>query len=191
MQTQIAAKSESAAARAGRFGWVGAVALGGVIFLLAPVVPILAEGFDPFFLILVVPPLIGLVLLRFARRVAIVWLGVVSAALLLMNAGFIPDALAHPESPADFVPVSMLTVAGLLAVAAAVPAFRVARGKASDSRLPRILGGMAVALVLAAAAVSVVAPKASPAMRPLPEASRWRWRTSHSGPERSPRRAVR
>ena len=93
MQTQIAAKSESAAARAGRFGWVGAVALGGVIFLLAPVVPILAEGFDPFFLILVVPPLIGLVLLRFARRVAIVWLGVVSAALLLMNAGF------HPRRP--------------------------------------------------------------------------------------------
>ena len=43
-----------------------------------------------------------------------------------MNAGFISDALARPESPADSLPITMLTVAACLP-AAAIPAFRAAR----------------------------------------------------------------
>lgn len=44
----------------------------------------------------------------------------------------------HPESPADFVPATMLTVGGLLAVIATVPAFRAARGRRTGSTFPRI-----------------------------------------------------
>lgn len=46
----------------------------------------------------------GGLLRRVAPRMGVVWLGVVSVALLVMSAGFKPDARAYPESPADFVP---------------------------------------------------------------------------------------
>ncbi len=158
MQTQEAAKLEGTATpHTGGFDWIKLMALGGAILLLSPVLPILIDGFNPFFTILIVPPLVGLVLLRFARKVGIVWLGVVSLALLVMNAGFIPDALMHPESPADFVPVSMLTVGGLLAVTATIPAFRAARGRTRISALPKVLGGVAVALVVTSVGASMVA----------------------------------
>lgn len=168
MQTRPAPRLEEPAPRlertarntgrtAGRFDWIKLTVLGGAIIALAPVLPILSHGFDPFFAILIVPPLIGLVLIRFARKTGIVWLGVVSLALLVMSAGFIPDALMHPESPTDFVPVTMLTVGGLLAISAAVPAFRAARGRATGSVLPMVLGGAGLALVVVAVAVSMVA----------------------------------
>jgi plastocyanin len=154
MHSQATAEVHTTIPEPGRFGWVSLVALGGAIFLLAPVVPMVAEGFDPFFAILLAPLLVGLFLLRFARKIGIIWLGIVSLVLLVMNAGFIPDALKHPESPADFVPVSMLTVGGLIVVMAAIPAFRVARGRQSNSRLPRVAAAVAVVLVAAAAAGS-------------------------------------
>lgn len=157
MQTQQAARVPTTIPEAKRFGWVNLMALAGAIFLLAPVMPMLAEGFDPFFAILMAPLLMGLVLLRFARKVGIIWLGVVSLVLLVMNAGFIPGALMHPESPADFVPISMLTVAALTAVISTIPAFRTARGRESDSRFPKLAAGVAVVLVAAAVAGSFAA----------------------------------
>lgn len=157
MQTQAAANLETTRPRAGRFGWMRLMVVAALMILAAPVAPIVADGFSPFFLILILPPLIGLILLRFTPKVGAVWLGVTSFALLVMNAGFIPDALRHPESPADFVPVTMLTVGGLLAVAAAIPAFRAARGSGSASAAPRVLAGAAVALVLLAIGASVAA----------------------------------
>ena len=157
MQTQAAARVRTTIPEATRFGWVNLMALGGAILLLAPVVPAIAGAFDPLFAILLAPVLVGLVLIRFARKAGIIWLGVVSLVLLVMNAGFIPDALMHPESPADFVPVSMLTAGGLIAVISTVPAFRSARGGESGSRFPRIAAGAAVALVAAAVAGSLAA----------------------------------
>lgn len=157
METQAATKVATAIPEATRFGWVNLMALGAAILLIAPVIPMIAEGFDPFFAILIAPPLVGLILLRLARKVGIIWLGVVSLALLLMNAGFIPDALMHPESPADFVPVSMLTAGGLIAVVSTIPAFRAALGRDSDSRFPKVAAGVAVVLVAAAVAGSLAA----------------------------------
>jgi plastocyanin len=121
---------------------------------------LVGEGFVPFLGALAAPTVVGLVLLRLARKVGVVWLGVVSFALLVMNAPFTLEALMHPESPADFVPVTMLTVGGLLAVAATVPALRAERGRQTESGLPR---GAAVAgaLVVLAAIGGSVAAKAA------------------------------
>lgn len=157
MQTQAAARLGATKVEAGRFDWIRLLALGAAISAIGPVLPMIAEGFEPFLAMLIAPILVGLVLLRFLRKVGIVWLGVVSFALLVMNAPFTVDALMHPESPADFVPITMLTVGGLLAVIATVPAFRQARGHQSDSVFPKVAAVTGVALVLAAIGGSLAA----------------------------------
>lgn len=157
MQTQAAANWQTTVPEPGRFGWIKLLAVGAGVSALGPLVPMLIDGFEPFLAVLMAPLLIGLAVLRFARRTGVVWLGIVSLALLVMNAGFAADAVQHPESPADFVPVMMLTVGGLLAVAATVPAFRAARGRTSNSSVPRIAAIAGVVLVAVAVAGSVVA----------------------------------
>jgi plastocyanin len=157
MQTQAAAEFGATRVKAGRFGWVKLTALGGAIAAAGPLLPMIPEGFEPFLAMMAAPFLVGLVLLRFARKTGIVWLGVVSLALLVMNAPFTLDAIKHPESPADFVPVTMLTVGGLLAVIATVPAFRSARGRQSDSAFPKVAAVTGVLLVVAAIGGSLVA----------------------------------
>jgi plastocyanin len=157
MQTQAAAEFGATRVKAGRFGRVNLTALGGAIAAAGPLLPMIPEGFEPFLAMMAAPFLVGLVLLRFARKTGIVWLGVVSLALLVMNAPFTLDAIKHPESPADFVPVTMLTVGGLLAVIATVPAFRSARGRQSDSAFPKVAAVTGVLLVVAAIGGSLVA----------------------------------
>lgn len=157
MQTQAAAGVGATIMEPARFGWIRLMGLGALLVVLAPVIPMLAEGFEPFFAVMMAPVAIGLVLLRFARKTGVVWLGVVSLALLIMNAGFIPEALLHPESPADFVPVSMLTVGALVAVISTPAALREARGRSGQSAFPRIAARVAFALVCVAAVGSVVA----------------------------------
>jgi plastocyanin len=161
MQTHAAARLEArTTAGTGRFGWVKLMAVGGGISAIGPMIPQVAGGFEPFLAMLAAPMVVGLVLLRFARKVGVVWLGVVSLALLVMNAPFTVDALMHPESPADFVPVTMLTVGGLLAVIATVPAFRNARGRRTDSAFPRIAAAAGVAIVVLAIGGSMFASAA-------------------------------
>lgn len=157
MQTQAAAEFGATRVEAGRFGWVKLAALGGAIAAAGPLLPMIPEGFEPFLAMMAAPFLVGLVLLRFARKTGVVWLGVVSLALLVMNAPFTVDAIKHPESPADFVPVTMLTVGGLLAVIATIPAFRSARGRHADSAFPRVAAVAGVLLVVAAIGGSLVA----------------------------------
>ncbi|MEX0789454.1 MAG: hypothetical protein WD178_01615, partial [Actinomycetota bacterium] len=147
MQTQATAKIEATRHQTGTFGWVGLMTLAGAISALGPVLPMLADGFEPFLAVMVAPILVGLALLRFARKVGIIWLGVVSLALLVMNAPFTVDALKHPESPADFVPITMLTVGGLLAVIATVPALRSARSGHGESAFPKVAAIAGVAVV--------------------------------------------
>lgn len=157
MQTQAAAEFGATRVDAGRFGWVKLMALGGAIAAVGPMLPMILEGFEPFLAMIAAPFVVGLVLLRFARKTGIVWLGVVSLALLVMNAPFTVDAITHPESPADFVPVTMLTVGGLLAVIATIPAFRSARGRHADSTFPKVAAVTGVLLVVAAIGGSLVA----------------------------------
>lgn len=158
MQSQTKAPDTSVPASERRgFGWGSLQVLGAVLLMLVPVIPFLAEGIEPFFLIFVVPPLIGLTLRRFAPRVGIAWLGVVSLALLVMNAPFIPEAIAHPESSADFIPIAMFAVGALVAVVATIPAFRAVRGTASDSTLPNRLAIASLVALAIAAGGSLVA----------------------------------
>lgn len=157
MQTQAAAEFTATREETGRFGWVKLMVVGGVIAAIGPILPMVMEGFEPFLAVMAAPFLVGLVLLRFARKTGIVWLGVVSLALLVMNAPFTLDALRHPESPADFVPVTMLTVGGLLAVIGTVPAFRSAKGRQAHSAFPKVAAVTAVLLVVAALGASLVA----------------------------------
>jgi plastocyanin len=105
----------------------------------------------------VAPVLAGLIVPRFAHRVGIVWLGIVSLGLLVMNAGFVPDTLVHPESPADFVPISMLTVGGLVAVIATIPAYLQAVGHPSSWRTLTLTARIAIAAIAAAVAGSLTA----------------------------------
>lgn len=157
MQTQEAAEFTATRQGAGNFGWAKLMALGGAIAAAGPILPMIPEGFEPFLAMMAAPFLVGLVLLRFLPKTGIVWLGVVSLALLVMNAPFTVDAIKHPESPADFVPVTMLTVGGLLAVIGTVPAFQNARGRQSDSAFPKVAAATGVLLVVAAIGGSLVA----------------------------------
>ncbi|HEX2053046.1 MAG TPA: cupredoxin domain-containing protein [Actinomycetota bacterium] len=123
----------------------------------------LTAGFEPALATLAALLLTGLVVLRFARRTGIIWLGVVSFALLIGNAPFAAGALMHPESPADFVPVSMLTVGGVVAAAAGTAALRSARRQGAGSRRAAI----AVAAAVVAGTLIAAGGWATAARRPV------------------------
>jgi plastocyanin len=82
---------------------------------------------------------------------------VVSLALLGTSAPFLVDALAHPESIADFLPLSAFTLATLIGVVAAIPSFRQGRDPDSPSSSAKRVGVAATGLFAAAVVVSVVA----------------------------------
>jgi plastocyanin len=95
-------------------------------------------------------------MLRWPRAGA-VWLGVSSLGLLLFSAPFLVDALAHPESLADFIPLVVFTVSLLVGTVASLPSFRQGRGPDAASGLPRAIAVGAGALIVAASLVAVAA----------------------------------
>jgi hypothetical protein len=111
----------------------------------------------------VIPPLaigaaltaVGLLLLRRARRVGIVVLGLTSAVLLVGNLPFALDHLAHPASAIDFVHAVSGSVGRLLAVLAAAGAWRGA-SETSARRLAVSAIGLG-ALTVAFAGVAMLA----------------------------------
>jgi len=128
----------------------GIIAAVEVIFLgmIATLVPPLVAG--------IVLTIVGLVVLRRARRTGIAILGLTSLLLLL---GFLPFAashLGHPESAIDFSHAVIGTVGRLLAVIAAVGAWR----KASPAGARR-LAVAAIGLACLTVAVSSIAMLAS------------------------------
>ncbi len=94
----------------------------------------------------VIPPLavgalitaVGLLLLRRAHRVGIVVLGLTSAVMLVGNLPFALDHLAHPASAIDFVHAASGSLGRLLAVLAAVGAWR----RASEASARRFAVGV-------------------------------------------------
>ncbi len=124
----------------------GIVALGDVVFmaLIPSLIPPLAAG--------VVLTLVGIALVRRRPRVAVVVLGVTSAALLLAGIAFLSSHLAHPGSPVDFLHAVLAIVGRALAVVAAVGAWR--RAAAAGARR---LAAAALGLAGLAVAVSGVA----------------------------------
>lgn len=131
-----------------RWGGVGALVALGTAEL---------TGFEPFLLILMVPILIGLFLLRRSSRVGVVWLGAVSLILLGLNAPFLLQVFSYPESPPDFIPPIAFITGALVSVIATIPAFRQGKGAIVRSTTARVIGIIALVLVVAAAGVSLAA----------------------------------
>jgi plastocyanin len=139
------------------FGWRRlqvAAALAVVASLVLPM--LITLSVEMFLLAMAVPFVVGLLLMLRWRRVAAVWLGVVSVALLVFSAPFLVDALAHPESMVDFIPLVVLMVSLVVGAIAAIPAFRVGKGRDAPSTPARVTGLTAVGVLVVAAVISVV-----------------------------------
>ena len=158
MSTTVRDRSERRDQATRGFGWrrlqVGAAAAAIAAFV-APM--LLTLSFEGFLIAMTVPLVVGLLVLWRWPRVGAIWLGVVSLALLGTSAPFLVDALAHPESIADFVPLSAFTLATLIGVVAAIPSFRQGRDPDSPSSSAKRVGVAATGLFAAAVVVSVVA----------------------------------
>lgn len=101
--------------RARGFGWrrLQVVAsLGAISSFLVPMV--ITLSFEPFLLATLAPFVIGLLVMLRWPPVASIWLGVASLGVLLTSAPFLVEALAHPESLADFLPLVAFTLSTLV-----------------------------------------------------------------------------
>jgi plastocyanin len=140
------------------FGWrllqilAGGGVLGSVLASMA-----IALSLEPFLLAMAAPFVIGLLLMLRWPRVGVIWLGVSSLGLLLFSAPFLAEALAHPESPADFIPLVIFTVSLLVGTVAAIPSFRQGTGPHAASGLPRAIAVGSGALIVAASVVAILA----------------------------------
>lgn len=135
----------------GRPGWGWQKAQGtGAIGLLALFALAMARfGVDPFFLIMAAPFVVALLLrLRF-RRTGTVLIGVFSVALFAMNAGFVIDEIQHPEAGFDFIFPTGFTLALLIGIITAVPAYREVRRGRSGSAAPKAIPAAALVLLIA------------------------------------------
>jgi hypothetical protein len=100
---------------------------------------------------------VGLVVLRRARRAGVATLGLVHLLLVLSSAPFAAPGLAHPESPTTFLHAVIHLGGRALAVAVAVAAWRYA----SDAGARR-LGVVALGLLGLTAVISVAAVVLTP-----------------------------
>jgi plastocyanin len=139
------------------FGWRTLQRMAAAVAAGSLVLPMVVEGeFVGFLAAMAAPFVIGLLLAAFLPRTGAVFLGVVSLAIVGSSVPFLAEALIHPESLADFIPLVLLVVSGVVTVVAGVPAYREARGTAAASAAPRALAIAAVAVFVVASAVSVV-----------------------------------
>jgi plastocyanin len=139
------------------FRWRSLQLLAGAGAAASLVLPMVIEGkFAGFLAAMAAPFVIGLLLATFLPRTGAIFLGVVSAAILLSSLPFLAGSLLHPESPSDFIPLVLLVLATTIAVVAGIPAFKEVRANGATSRLPRVIVTAAVAVLAVASAVSVV-----------------------------------
>jgi plastocyanin len=142
----------------GRLGWLRLqllAALGVLVSLLGSMA--IALSLEPFLLAMAAPFVIALLLRVRWPRLGAILLGVFSLAALLFSVPFLVEALIHPESLADFIPLVIFTVSLLVGTVAAVPSFRQGRGPSGASGLPRTIAVGAGALIVAASVLSVLA----------------------------------
>jgi plastocyanin len=117
----------------------------------------LIEGeFVGFLAAMAAPFIVGLVVAAFLPRTGAIFLGVVSLAIVVSSVPFLADALQHPESPSDFIPLMFLMVSAVIATVAAPPAYREVRAAVESSVAPRTLAIAAVVIVAVASTVSVI-----------------------------------
>lgn len=139
------------------FGWRRlqiAAAYGVVASLALPM--LIQRRVEVFLLAMAAPFIIGLLLMRRSSRAGAVWLGVVSLAVLLSSAPFLADALAHPESLSDFLPLFIFGVTTMVGVVATIPSFRLGAGSDLRSPAARWTGAVAVASIFVGIVASVV-----------------------------------
>jgi plastocyanin len=139
------------------FGWRRLQAIAAIAALVSFVAPmVIFLSLEPFFLAMAAPFAIGLMISVKWPRVAAIWLGLVSLAVFLFSAPFLADALTHPESVVDFLPLVLFALATLVGTLSAIPALREIKG-GNQSPIPRRLATTSVAFLLAATAWSVAA----------------------------------
>ncbi len=144
--------------RPGGLGWRRLQAIAAAVTIVSFVIPMAIEGkVEGFLVAMAVPFVIGLVLGRFLPRVAAIFLGVVSAAILAFSAPYIAETLSHPEAATDFVPQTFFTLSMVIAAVAAIPAYRNVRRGEGTSRTPRSIAIAAGVVAVVASATSIVA----------------------------------
>lgn len=144
--------------RPGGLGWRRLqvlAALGVIASLLVPMV--MALSVEPFLLGMAAPFIVGLLVMIRWPRVGAVLLGSFSLAILLFSVQFLAEALIHPESLADFIPLVVFTLGTVVGVIAAIPAFREGARPQATSRSPGTIVVAAGVILVASVIVSVVA----------------------------------
>ncbi len=138
------------------FGWRRIQMLAALALLGSLVVPMLISlSFEPFLATMAAPVAVGLLLLLRWPRVGAIWLGVVSLGLLAFSAPFLGEALTHPESMADFIPLSFFAVGSTVGAVAAIPTFR--EGAHAASGMPRNIAITIGVFLVLATVVSIIA----------------------------------
>lgn len=141
----------------GGFGWRRMQKLAAIGVLVSFVAPMVIDlSLEPFLLSMAAPFAVGLLLAMRWPRVAAIWLGVVSLAVLLFSLPFLGEVFVHPEAAVDFIPLSLFALGCVVGAAAAIPAFREIGGRSLQSRGPRRITAAAAGLFLAATTWSVV-----------------------------------
>jgi len=142
-----------------RVSWLTLLVAAAGATIAAFVIAMIGAGsIEAFFLAMAAPIVVGLLVVWRWRRTGIAVLGVVLFAELLSSAPFLADALAHPETPSDFLPLTLFSVATVVGSVAAVPAFRRARLPARQpSRSAMTVTVAAVVVLVAATVVSFAA----------------------------------
>ncbi len=146
-------------------GWPRLQIIAAVAVLASLLIPMLITlSLQPFLLAMAAPFVIGLLVMRARPRVGIVWLGVVSLAVLLFSAPFLVDALGHPESVVDFLPLCVFTVALLVGMIAVVPSRRSRTDEASrGARTVAVAAGAVLLLACIAAVIAFAGVESVPA----------------------------
>lgn len=139
------------------FGWRRLQVFAALAVLGSLLVPmIVTVSFEPFLVAMAAPLAIGLLVLLRWPRVGAVLLGVISLGLLVSSAPFLVEALTHPESLADFIPLSFFTAGCVVGAVAVIPTFR-ARPDATASSTPRMIAMATGALLAVAVVASIIA----------------------------------
>jgi plastocyanin len=145
-------------ARRPRVGWRSLQAAAAWAAITSFTVPMVIDrSVEGFLVAMLAPFLIGLLLRTRWPRVGALWLGVVSLAELLFSASFLADALIHPETPRDFLPLMTFSLALVVGSTAAIPACRKGQRHDLPSRSATVVAAAAIAVFVIAATVSVVA----------------------------------
>jgi plastocyanin len=143
---------------AARFGWRRLQMLAAIAAIASFVVPMVIDlSLEPFFLAMAAPFVVGLLLGLKWPRVAAIWLGVISLAILLVSIPFLGEAMTHPESVRDFIPTSVFILSSVVGAAAAIPSFRESSRVSVRSGTPRRIAVALIGLMVAASAWSMVA----------------------------------